>query len=126
MFHLNNIAYNAPDFLHALAETLLGIPGGWGGVAEDLKDVADNHVMVIRNEVWSDGLFEMEYDGVMSHDHTPSLVPHLLQEGWVQNKNQPIMIHNGKIVDGWRRVQALKRLGWGRMRVNIQTTTLEG
>ena len=125
MFSLNGKEYDASGFLHALAEDLLTTPGGWSGVIMDLQDIADNHIMVIRNEVWAHSLYHLKYGGVKYHGNDPSMVPSLLTSGWIQNKSQPIAIHNGKIVDGWRRIRALRDLGWGQMRVNVEVTFLE-
>jgi hypothetical protein len=39
-YSLNGAEYDGPGFLRALAEDLYTTPGGWGGVIEDLKDLA--------------------------------------------------------------------------------------
>jgi hypothetical protein len=40
-YYLDDIEYDASGFLRALADLLEQKPGGWGGVAEDLREIAE-------------------------------------------------------------------------------------
>lgn len=41
-YYLNDQELDGPAFLRALSKALLEVPGGWGGVSEDLLKLADN------------------------------------------------------------------------------------
>lgn len=70
-------------------------------------------------------LFDLPYGGLRdpAYNNVPSLVPSILDRGWVQT--MAISIIDGKICDGWRRIQALKILGWAHIRVEVQEVTLK-
>ena len=73
---------------------------------------------LISKKVAASALFGAPHGGVKTYGDTDMLDKTISSAGWKQRS--PILMHNGAIVDGWRRVQSLRRLGMDSALVEVR------
>lgn len=113
MFYLDDNTYaKGSDFLRALARKLEETPGGWGGVADDLRKIADNEENVeaphkLAQRIAEEGGYDdpveyIEAEGFMSDTMCPGIckkcqvvhdnVEQDARDNWCDECNTPTVV----------------------------------